>query len=81
MTQEQYLAYESRLNRIKDEEAAQREAELRLQEAKEKAIKEGRQKGLKEGREEGRKEGIRKGAEEEKEAIARRLLKKGYDSW
>src|SRR5699024_3006212 len=32
-TQEEFLAYESRLKRILDEEAAQREAELRIQEA------------------------------------------------
>ncbi len=36
MTQEQYLAYESRLKHIMDEEAAQREMELREQELKRK---------------------------------------------
>lgn len=35
-TQEQYLAYEARAKRIIDEEAAQREAELRVREAEEK---------------------------------------------
>ncbi|MFD1360927.1 Rpn family recombination-promoting nuclease/putative transposase [Lentibacillus salinarum] len=34
MTEEQYLAYESRLKRIRDEEAAERERELQIQEAK-----------------------------------------------
>lgn len=32
-SEEEYIAYEARLKRIFDEEAAQREAELRLQEA------------------------------------------------
>ncbi|MYL57015.1 Rpn family recombination-promoting nuclease/putative transposase [Virgibacillus halodenitrificans] len=79
MTQEEYFAYESRLKQINDEEAAQREAELRLQEAKEKAIREGReegkqqgkQEGLAKGRKEGRKEGLAKGiAEGKAEGIA-----------
>lgn len=77
MTQEEYLAYESRLKRINDEEAAQREAELRLQEAKEKAIKEGIEQGLQEGRKEGMEVGMLEGAKKEKEAISRRLLVKG----
>lgn len=79
MTQEEYFAYESRLKQINDEEAAQREAELRLQEAKEKAIREGREEGFvkgleegkKDGRVEGRQEGLAKGiAEGKAEGIA-----------
>ena len=72
-TQEQYLAYESRLKRINDEEAAQREAELRLQEAIQEATLEATEKATKEGR----KEGIKEGSKNEKELIARRLLGKG----
>ncbi|WP_234028490.1 hypothetical protein [Lentibacillus sp. Marseille-P4043] len=37
MEQEQRLVYESRLKQIMDEEAAQREAELRVQHAEQKA--------------------------------------------
>ncbi|MCG1027640.1 Rpn family recombination-promoting nuclease/putative transposase [Virgibacillus halodenitrificans] len=79
MTQEEYFAYESRLKQINDEEAAQREAELRLQEVKEKAIREGREEGFvkgleegkKDGRVEGRQEGLAKGiAEGKAEGIA-----------
>nr|WP_246001270.1 Rpn family recombination-promoting nuclease/putative transposase [Oceanobacillus piezotolerans] len=94
MTHEEYLAYESRLKHIMDEEAAKREAELRLQEVKEeaeKAIKEGREKGLEQGleegreqgreqgREEGRREGEKIGMENEKETIAHRLLETGIN--
>ncbi|MCG5102258.1 Rpn family recombination-promoting nuclease/putative transposase [Oceanobacillus alkalisoli] len=60
MSPEEYFAYESRLKRIFDEEAAQREAELRLREAEKKAV----ERGLEEGREEGRKEGRAEGREE-----------------
>nr|WP_231514962.1 Rpn family recombination-promoting nuclease/putative transposase [Oceanobacillus salinisoli] len=67
MSQEQYLAYESRLKRVMDEEAAQREAELRAQEAE----REGREKGIKEGREEGDKKA--------REAVAKRLLANGEE--
>ena len=47
-TKEQIVQYESRLKHLLDEEAAVKEAELRVQEALE--------KGLEEGREEGREE-------------------------
>lgn len=62
-SQEEVLAYEARLKKVLDEEAAVREAELREQEGR----KEGRQKGRQEGR------------QEEKEITARRLLAKGMD--
>ncbi|WP_085990857.1 Rpn family recombination-promoting nuclease/putative transposase [Oceanobacillus senegalensis] len=48
MTQEEYLAYESRLKRINDEEAAQREAELRLKKAIEKVTKKATEKAREE---------------------------------
>ncbi|MDC3417702.1 Rpn family recombination-promoting nuclease/putative transposase [Aquibacillus salsiterrae] len=38
MSREQYLAYQSRLKRVMDEEAAQREAELKIQEAEQKSM-------------------------------------------
>src|SRR5690625_2577638 len=75
LTREQRFAYESRLKRVLDEESAQREAKLRLDEAKVKAMQEGQQ----EGRQEGIQKGIQEGKQEEKEAIARRLLTKGMD--
>src|SRR5690625_615357 len=75
LTREQRFAYESRLKRVLDEESAQREAKLRLDEAKVKAMQEGKQ----EGRQEGIQKGIQEGKQEEKEAIARRLLTKGMD--
>lgn len=59
------------MKQILDEEAAKREAELNLQEAKQKA----KQKGWQEGRREGREEG----KQEEQETIARRLLEKGME--
>lgn len=73
MTHEEYLAYESRLKYINDEEAALREAELRLQEG----IQEGIQKGIQKGIQEGMEKGLQEGAKKEKEAVARRLLAKG----
>src|SRR5690625_132929 len=83
LTREQRFAYESRLKRVLDEESAQREAKLRLNEAKVKAMQEGRQEGIQKGIQEGIQEGIQKGIQEgkqeEKEAIARRLLTKGMD--
>src|SRR5690625_710631 len=63
LTQEEILAYESRLKRVIDEEAAQREAKLREEEAKKK----------------GEIVGEKRGKQEEKEAIARRLLAKGME--
>lgn len=63
MEQEQKELYEGRLKRIMDEEAAKREAELRLQEAEQKAKQEGRLEGR----------------QEEKETIARRLLAEDMD--
>lgn len=67
MTEEQYIAYESRLKRIKDDEAAERRRELLVQEAEE------------EGREKGMQEGIQEGENTTKEFITRRLLSKGID--
>ncbi|MBP1969206.1 FKBP-type peptidyl-prolyl cis-trans isomerase [Virgibacillus natechei] len=64
-TQEQYLAYEARAKRIIDEEAAQREAELRVQEAEEK-VAEAEQKAT-------------KAVQKTEERIARELLSKGSD--
>lgn len=69
MEREQREAYEGRLKRIMDEEAAKREAELREQEAERKGKREGIQKGI--------QEGIQEGKQEEREMIARRLLEKG----
>ncbi|WP_244943918.1 Rpn family recombination-promoting nuclease/putative transposase [Siminovitchia fortis] len=42
-TQEEMIAYEARLKRVLDEEAAVREAELRVQEAREKGKEEGKE--------------------------------------
>lgn len=81
MTQDQYLAYEARLKRIRDEEAAQREAELRIQEAKEEAeeeVKKAKQEGRK-AAEKAKQEGIQKGEESAKESIARKLLAEGME--
>lgn len=66
-TQEEILAYEARLKNVLDQEAAIREAELRMQEAKQKALREGRQKG--------RQEGI----QERLQSTAERMLKEGFD--
>ena len=63
-TKEQIVQYESRLKHLLDEEAAVKEAELRVQEALE--------KGLEEGREEGR--------EERDIEIAQNLILKGMDN-
>src|SRR5690625_2885767 len=71
LTREQRFAYESRLKRVLDEESAQREAKLRLNEAKVKAMQEGRQKRIQKGKQ--------KGKQEEKEAIARRLVTKAME--
>lgn len=76
-TPEEVYAYESRLKRIMDEEAAVREAELRLQEAERRAEQRGLEKGKERGREEGRKEGREEGREEVKKLLARNLLAKG----
>ncbi|MFS0644685.1 Rpn family recombination-promoting nuclease/putative transposase [Siminovitchia sp. 179-K 8D1 HS] len=57
-TQEEILAYQARLKKVLDEEAAIREAELREQEAQER----------------GWKKGLEKGRKERSEEIARRLL-------
>src|SRR5699024_7169447 len=65
MEREQREAYEGRLKRIMDEEAAKREAELREQEAERKGKREGIQRGIQEGK------------QEEREMIERRLLEKG----
>lgn len=72
-TPEEVAAYQARLKRILDDEAAVREAELRMQDARKKALRE----GLEEGRQEGRKEGRKEGRQEEKESTARRLLIRG----
>ena len=75
MTPEQYFAYEGRMKRIFDEEAAVREAELRVQEGIEKGLQEGLQKGIQEGLQ----KGILEGQQAEKESMARRLLAKGME--
>lgn len=49
MTPEQFLAYESRLKHIMDEEAAKREAELRAQRAEKEGMERGMKRGMKEG--------------------------------
>ncbi|MDY0406730.1 Rpn family recombination-promoting nuclease/putative transposase [Virgibacillus sp. 179-BFC.A HS] len=86
MEQEQREAYEGRLKRILDEEAAKREAELNLQAAKreaelnlQEATQKAKQEGKLEGRREGKKEGEQVGKLKEKETIARRLLAKGME--
>ncbi|WP_156290572.1 Rpn family recombination-promoting nuclease/putative transposase [Oceanobacillus salinisoli] len=87
MTPEQYLAYESRLKQVMDEEAAQREAELRAQEAEkegmerglEKGIERGIEKGMEQGIEKGIEKGLEKGDKKAREKVARRLLAKGME--
>src|SRR5699024_4356873 len=86
MEQEQREMYEGRLKRILDEEAAKREAELRMeeavQEAKQKAEQKDEQKAKRErqkGRQEGKQQGKQEGSQEEKENIAERLLEEGMD--
>ncbi|MDV6379270.1 hypothetical protein ORD22_13705 [Sporosarcina sp. GW1-11] len=51
-TQEEFLAYESRMKRIIDEEAAVREAELRLEEAVQKATEKANQEAKRKAQEE-----------------------------
>ncbi len=70
-TQEEVLAYEARLKHVLDQEAAIREAELRLQEAEREARLKGRQEGRQEGKQEGRQEGL--------QSTAERMLKEGFD--
>ncbi|RKQ34767.1 Rpn family recombination-promoting nuclease/putative transposase [Oceanobacillus halophilus] len=79
MTQEQYLAYESRLKRVMDEEAAKREAELRAQEAEKEGKEKGMKEGMKEGMKQGMKQGMKEGEKEAKEEIARKLLTNGMN--
>jgi len=67
LTQEEIFAYEARLKRVIDEEAAQREAKLREEEARKRAEKVGE------------KIGEKRGKQEAKETIARRLLAKGME--
>lgn len=58
-TREQMLAYEGRMKRIIDEEAAVREAELRVEEARQEARQEARREAelrIQEAREKGRQE-------------------------
>ena len=74
-TQEQMFAYEGRLKRIFDEEAAVREAELRAEEAEQR----GEIKGEIRGEIRGEEIGTRKGRRKEKEEVAHRLLTKGMD--
>lgn len=52
MDKDKWHEYESRLKVVLDDLAAQREAELREQEALEKGLEEGRERGIKEGRKE-----------------------------
>ncbi|WP_071316739.1 hypothetical protein AWH56_27015 [Anaerobacillus isosaccharinicus] len=66
---DKWYEYESRLKVVLDDLAAQREAELRAQEALEKGLEEGREKGRIEGREEGREEG--------RNSIVKQMLQKG----
>ncbi|MEJ8766536.1 Rpn family recombination-promoting nuclease/putative transposase [Oceanobacillus sp. HCA-5259] len=75
MTPEQYLAYESRLKHILDEEAAKREAELRAQEAE----KDGMERGMKRGMKRGIEQGMERGEEKAKKSIAQRLLSDGTE--
>jgi len=70
-TPEEFQAYESRVKRILDEEAAQREAELEVQEAE--------QRGEERGEKRGKKRGEKIGAQKANEATARRLLAKGME--
>ncbi|MBN6205054.1 PD-(D/E)XK nuclease family transposase [Ralstonia pickettii] len=83
MTPEQFLAYESRLKHIMDEEAAKREAELRAQEAEKEGMERGMQRGLKEGEKLGKRVGEKIGKEigekKAKESIAQRLLSDGAE--
>lgn len=91
MTPEQFLAYESRLKHIMDEESAKREAELRAQEAEKEGMKRGMKRGMKKGVEKGVEKGVKKGVEKglkegekegsrkAKELIAQRLLADGAD--
>jgi len=79
LTQEQRLAYEARLKRILDEEAAQREAILREEEARKIGMEKGERTGKEIGKEIGKKIGEEKGRQAEKDTIALRLLKKGMD--
>ena len=69
-SQEETLAYESRLKYIMDEEA-------KLDDAKYFAEKEGRQKGLEAGIKEGIEKGIEKGIEEGVKKVAEKMIKKG----
>lgn len=73
MTPEQFLAYESRLKHILDEEAAKREAELRAK----KAEKDGMERGIERGIERGMELGIEQGEKKAKKSIAQRLLSDG----
>lgn len=70
-TREEMVAYESRLRRIFDDEAAVREAMLRLEE--------GVAKGVEQGRELGLEQGLEQGVELEKEKVVRRLVTSGAD--
>ena len=82
-TQEQVLAYETRLKRVLDEEAAHREAILREKEAKQIGEQIGEKRGKKIGEEIGEKRGKEIGEEigekRGKEAVARQLLEKGMN--
>ncbi|WP_138418204.1 Rpn family recombination-promoting nuclease/putative transposase [Aquibacillus sediminis] len=76
MTQEEYLAYESRLKRVLDEEAAQREAELRIQEAEQRI----QQADKRVQQAEERAQQVEQRAEKEaREEIAKSLLQNGMD--
>ena len=83
MTQEQFLAYESRLKHIMDEEAAKREAELRSQEAEkegmERGMERGMEKGIKRGIEEGLEKGIEKGIKKGMEQGMEQGMEKGME--
>lgn len=72
-TQEERLAYENRVKHILDEEAAIREAELRLEEG----MKIAKEEGLKKGREQGIEQGILAGKLETNKNHARKMLARG----
>lgn len=88
MTDEEFYAYEGRLKRILDEEAAQREAELRIERGIKKGIKEGLERGKEIGEELGRVIGMKQGLEQGKQQgitkvkieTAQRLLNEGMDT-
>src|SRR5699024_5381888 len=80
LTQEKSLAYEARLKRILVEEAAQREAILREEEASKVGMEKGERTGKEIGKEIGKKIGVEKERQAEIDTLALRLIIKGMDS-